>query len=417
MASMNFNEDQYSSYLYGDISHEETRSEPVCWPIPSMFPLEEAPVDPTVNPSPGMSLDLTERTYEEPNVPNPILGNTTREGSNTPVLAGGQNEPFHPPPKGPSTPGRGIRHPSDQVEILWRFYRNWGDSPNAQSKKDLVTESGLTNRQVTDWFSNKRRKSKKANNARSLRAPSLSLTEGSPASDTSPYFHGSSDYSGAELADLYPSRTLHRKKPKASHPTGEHGHWIFGLSAPPFESGEVLTSSQSNSPMLSLPLDRPGRPIQRRSGRPSNIVGRFPCTFCSRSSKTAHEWSKHENTHLSTEIWTCRLCPSQDRKQSGRKDHFVQHLRQVHRTGYDATFMSGWCSKTDNIRSRCGICSASLETWTDRKSHIAGHWREGHTMAEWKGGWGLDHKHHIRLENATPPEEWPNRSSWTQLAL
>ncbi|KAI9853736.1 MAG: hypothetical protein M1824_000916 [Vezdaea acicularis] len=326
-------------------------------------------------------------------ISDPISEDTTLERPKTPVLPDGQNGPSHTTPKDPSAPGKGKRFKPDQNKILRRFFMNQGANPNAESKRELAAATGLAEKQVTGWFNNERRKSRKAN---------------------------------TDPTDLASTRMPHRKrKAEADHATEVRGHSMSGLHTPPSEAGIGLSSLESDSPMLSLPLDQPGRPIQRRSGRPSNIDGRFPCTFCGRSSKTAHEWAKHENTHLSTEIWTCGLCPSQDRKQSGRKDHFVQHLRQVHRTGYDATFMSGWCSKTDNICSRCGFCSLELVTWTERKSHLCSHFREGRTMAEWTGDLGLDYDNYLRLENATPPESWPNRayiaeanrSDWAQLAL
>ena len=85
-----------------------------------------------------------------------------------------------------------------------------------------------------------------------------------------------------------------------------------------------------------------------------------------------------------------------------RKDHLRQHLRLVHHVKLDPS-MEAWKSTPEVIRSRCGFCNVTFSTWDERAAHLAKHFREGKTMGEWCGGWGLDPDVAACVTDAMPP--------------
>lgn len=56
-----------------------------------------------------------------------------------------------------------------------------------------------------------------------------------------------------------------------------------------------------------------------------------------------------------------------------------------------------------NIRSLCGFCGISMDTWQARTDHLADHFKLGSTMADWKGDWGFEAPILARLESAIAP--------------
>ncbi|KAI9825687.1 MAG: hypothetical protein M1832_001031 [Thelocarpon impressellum] len=165
----------------------------------------------------------------------------------------------------------------------------------------------------------------------------------------------------------------------------------------------------------------------------------FQCTFCTDSFKTKHDWQRHEKSlHLSLEKWVCapqggsveipgggRLCaycsvvePSAEHVETHhfaqcreksvaertfyRKDHLRQHLRLVHECKFDVT-MEAWKTVSEDLKSRCGFCGEGLATWQARVDHLAGHFRGGMQMSEWKGDWGFEAHVLAALESDMPP--------------
>jgi hypothetical protein len=55
------------------------------------------------------------------------------------------------------------------------------------------------------------------------------------------------------------------------------------------------------------------------------------------------------------------------------------------------------------VKSRCGICDANLNSWDERSDHLAAHFREGKTMADWKGEHCFEPDVAARVINAFPP--------------
>jgi hypothetical protein len=67
--------------------------------------------------------------------------------------------------------------------------------------------------------------------------------------------------------------------------------------------------------------------------------------------------------------------------------------------------MEEWKLKHEDVLSRCGFCDVDMTTWSERGNHLAGHFKEGSTMADWKGNWGFDAATLEMVENSMPPCE------------
>lgn len=183
-----------------------------------------------------------------------------------------------------------------------------------------------------------------------------------------------------------------------------------------------------------LELNRPNNPLQ-------SICHPYQCTFCTETFKTKHNWQRHEKSlHLSLEQWKCspqgpternpdsgelqcvycgQIDPSQNHisehnyaacqhrdvgeRTFYRKDHLQQHLKLVHDTKFMSWPMELWKQEIATLRSRCGFCELTLASWVDRTDHLAEHFKEGQTMASWKGDWGFDNHVLDMVENSMPP--------------
>ncbi|KAK7539793.1 uncharacterized protein J3D65DRAFT_619834 [Phyllosticta citribraziliensis] len=166
----------------------------------------------------------------------------------------------------------------------------------------------------------------------------------------------------------------------------------------------------------------------------------FQCTFCTDTFKSKYDWSRHEKSlHLSLEKWICaplgpvitctasgqRKCvfcekidPSKEHLENHnwtaceekspeqrtfyRKDHLRQHMRLMHDCKLNE-LMESWKSETTYIRSRCGFCRKTFDTWQDRVDHLAKEFRNGALMKDWKGCRGFDPQVALLVTNAMPP--------------
>ncbi len=179
------------------------------------------------------------------------------------------------------------------------------------------------------------------------------------------------------------------------------------------------------------------RSKNKRRGRDMLASDRiFKCTFCCDTFKTKHDWARHERSlHLSMEEWACSpdggtvvlpitgrlhciycsaLEPTEQHledhnhlacikgRRFRRKDHLVQHLRLVHGVE-NMPFIQDWKVELPPVTSRCGICDASLSSWDERIDHLGAHFREGKTMAHWRGEHGFDNAASARVTHAFPP--------------
>ncbi|KAH7141050.1 hypothetical protein EDB81DRAFT_655627 [Dactylonectria macrodidyma] len=181
------------------------------------------------------------------------------------------------------------------------------------------------------------------------------------------------------------------------------------------------------------------RGVNKASRNRSKAGGRrrpFQCTFCYDLFKSKYEWSRHEKSlHLNVDGWVCAphggsvLSPLTGRNHCAycnmldplpehlethrhgscqargvftRKDHLLQHLRVVHRL-YTMPIVDNWKIDCAPVISRCGFCSATMSTWDDRVNHLARHFRNGSTMAQWEGDHCFVPSVACHVRNAAPP--------------
>ncbi|KAK2933420.1 Zinc finger C2H2-type [Fusarium oxysporum f. sp. vasinfectum] len=165
----------------------------------------------------------------------------------------------------------------------------------------------------------------------------------------------------------------------------------------------------------------------------------FHCTFCCDSFSKKHDWTRHEKTlHLDCDQWicapyggavvssstgrsTCAYCnildPTENHLNSHnhnachngqqphifrRKDNLIQHLRGFHQLD-TLPILDDWRIPPPPISSRCGFCDQHLASWQDRADHLTQHFRQGKTMAEWKGDHNFEPSIAAQVRNALPP--------------
>jgi len=195
---------------------------------------------------------------------------------------------------------------------------------------------------------------------------------------------------------------------------------------------------------------RNSRRRRRRRNAPKGVSEKAPlaaplrtyqCTFCTETFKTKHDWQRHEKSlHLSLERWVCcnkgpkavkpdikimacvfcgepeptdehiethNYSTCQEKPVEGRtfyrKDHLNQHLRLVHNVKFVDWSMKDWKVTTPEIRSVCGFCGISMNTWSIRVDHLAEHFKMGYSMEDWKGDWGFEPDVLELVENSIPP--------------
>ncbi|CRG88408.1 hypothetical protein PISL3812_05438 [Talaromyces islandicus] len=365
-----------------------------------------------------------------------------------------------------------------------RVLRNWFHRhheypyPTDEEKDALAHESGLSKRQVSNWFSNARRRHKQQHTRReNANSSSQQFRSGSPMPSRSSGFAplmmtpmerwqssppDSEPVSESAIQNAIVSSQLDLPAMRrhevfaaddaaSSQLTGSSRSSLAGYS----ESSGSMTSAWSNqSGSLSCDIIHSGRRRRRRLQQQQRRGNHTPaqdylyqCTFCRYSSKKRHDWARHERSvHVSLESWlctpdldavreamynlsapTCVLCgdtnPSPthfddvhdfaicaDRpvaeRTFGRKDHFWQHLQKFHRCNAITTSKEDVLQRLDRlcrsqqrtqVRSRCGFCQATLQTWDQRVQHLAEHFKQGFRMSQWRGGWGMDEEEEVEL--------------------
>ncbi|KAH0423026.1 C2H2 type zinc finger domain-containing protein [Colletotrichum camelliae] len=219
-----------------------------------------------------------------------------------------------------------------------------------------------------------------------------------------------------------------------------------GSSGSNYGSGSSCQSrSFFDPPSLQNNVRRRRKKLSRRQPLHSNDLLQtyhgYQCTFCIETFKTKYDWHRHEKTvHICLDEWVCSplgptelnpdlgvqacvycgapepdqqhlethhhsLCRERDPsfRTFRRKDHLSQHLKLVHESNFSPWPMEQWKAIGRQIRSRCGFCNTTLESWTSRIDHLADHFKAGKTMADWKGDWGLDPEIADTVENDMPP--------------
>lgn len=246
--------------------------------------------------------------------------------------------------------------------------------PSAETKQELAEACSITIKQVTTWFTNTRQRQLK-----------------------------SQENDGCVGSDFGQTATQTSRKGKKK----DYGRVspIDGLLSPPRLSPCPSMSEQS-----------------------SGEGDAWQCTFC-RVSLTSKSWRRHEETqHHPKHQWTCLargpriqlqssdvticafcellnpdddhfrcfhrvgdcMCKAAHERTFGRPDHLQQHAKNFHKCDKplpelvrDAWRVDGPGS-LDNKSWTCGFCHEILPSWDARATHIAGHFKAGMSMAQWR---------------------------------
>ncbi|KAM0315325.1 hypothetical protein ACHAPQ_011615 [Fusarium lateritium] len=446
------------SGIYLELNHALSPSQGLPGPLIAASRASEDTIDPSTlhishypqdNTFPGNEVDESRL--------NPVLSNRT--GSVVAPL----HTPTPLPAQAPTPPKCGKRLSLNSVRILnkWLSNNTHHPYPSVRDVEAMERQSGLSRNQVLNWFANTRRRKKftvqdttdqsSASSEASprdipTRRPATPFVQQSPLErwrSSPPEDEPSSmDAIARALSGALgnaPSSSRPREAPLSSVTSAETSD----------SSRSSYTSAYSHGSDGSLESLRKVTKKRRRAGlRRRKVVSRelsqachrFQCTFCTETFKLKHSWLRHERTqHLSLEQWECSpcgptvldqnsepvcvycglanpenshfelhnhdLCHNRERGERTffRKDHLRQHLRLVHGSEFMKWPMEEWKVKHEDVLSRCGFCDIDMTTWSERVNHLAEHFKEGSTMADWKGNWGFDAETLEMVEYSMPP--------------
>ncbi|KKO98758.1 hypothetical protein THAR02_09131 [Trichoderma harzianum] len=325
------------------------------------------------------------------------------------------------------------RHSWSSTQLLKQWYTSnstW-PYPSAAEKEELSRQTGLSVRQVSQWFVNTRRRDAERQSGE------LSDTSANPISLPLP---GSFDATQEQANNIQATDRLQRSSSSGA---------ISQLIA---QDTSIGIDSQDEAPS-SNPRDSDHGSGHRHNPRASwrhkvtdgSAEDRNPriyqCTFCTDTFKSRYDWTRHEATlHLALERWSClptgpkrwdlgaaapkcSLCDSSDTTDDHleshhisdcimkpqalrtfhRKDHLLQHLRLAHSIDKMIPSMNSWKSKISEVKSRCGFCGETFSLWSDRNDHLVDHFRRGKSMKDWKGDRGLEPSVAMLVQSAMPP--------------
>ncbi|KAL7758880.1 hypothetical protein ACKLNR_011307 [Fusarium oxysporum f. sp. zingiberi] len=364
----------------------------------------------------------------------------------------------NPPPK------TGKRLSLNSVRILnkWLSNHTHHPYPSVRDVEAIERQTGLTRQQILNWFANARRR-KKFNPPETtdpssaeasprdiaLRRPPTPTVQQSPLErwENSPPEDEPSTMAAIARAVSGASGSIdqpHGTRTRRGRAPSSTGTWATTDTSDSSRSSQASGYSHTSNRSLNRVIKKRRRGgLRTRNDEKRGLsvaCHRFQCTFCTETFKLKHTWSRHEKTqHLSLEQWECSplgptalnegsetvcvycgfvdpdnrhfeehnhdLCHKRERGERVfyRKDHLRQHLRLVHGSEFMKWPMEEWKSKHEGVMSRCGFCDIAMTTWSERVNHLAEHFKEGRTMADWKGNWGFDAATLDMVENHMPP--------------
>ena len=314
---------------------------------------------------------------------------------------------------------RNTKKESARVTNRTKVLREWTDKhqklyPTDEERAGLVQRSGLTERQVRDWFSNLRRKQRRLRGVKGSNRAHGTFRSGSPM---------------PQPLTMDRWRNSPPEEESVSLQTLENAAMTF---IPGNDSDSLMLHREGSSSSISSSFSDFSASSYTSTRSVSKYT--FYCTFCSASFSRRPDWMRHEKSkHVSLDFYfcciesetlaweieqpdpCCAICgdgspgkvhleqheisacvqrSSQDRTFT-RSDHLMQHLVKFHHVknwhGCDwRSRCRSWRHKVDNVQSSCGFCLEMFSSWTKRCDHVAEHFKEGLTMMEWIGQPGLN---------------------------
>ena len=290
--------------------------------------------------------------------------------------------------------------------------------PDVDTKRDLAQQCGITEKQVTTWFTNARARRRVANYTEKSGS---GLEEGT----------WTMDESGMRVAPFLDSSSAHQGSESSRH-IGNDG------SQKPSSSRRGKKKDYSHlgppSPASERKLAKPFVPALETIPQDNRAPNMWQCTFCYQN-VAPKSWRRHEETqHRPKRKWTClhtgpllhlpapcssQLTPScafcmlqnpseehlrdshrihecmakpEEDRTFLRPDHLRQHVKNFHQATLSDSVRDLWrrdgggsSMRKDSIEHwTCGFCALQISTWDARQTHISGHFKNGATMSEWK---------------------------------
>ncbi|TLS29721.1 hypothetical protein PpBr36_01248 [Pyricularia pennisetigena] len=303
----------------------------------------------------------------------------------------------------------GARLSKESVKVLKAWFANHSKHPypTEEEKESLQRLTQLTKVQITNWLANYRRRNKIAR-PRSTSPSVRNFTLG-----------------GMDIPQRRATPAPMDRRPRPSHYENMNPLERWKNSPPenePASVNDIARAVSSASTAISSGFETPrsfnltddSRSLGHGSSGAKAFnpeTSRIECVFCSEPNPT--------QDHLETHNYTVCQEKGVSERTFYRKDHLRQHLRLVHNTKFMNWAMSKWEQKHDELESICGFCGLRMTTWTARVEHLAGHFKAGSSMAEWKGDWGFNPSVLDKVQNAIPPymihEE--RMSPWPYVAI
>ncbi|KAF2875461.1 hypothetical protein BDV95DRAFT_274136 [Massariosphaeria phaeospora] len=323
-----------------------------------------------------------------------------------------------------SRAGRNSKLPLTALNRLqaWLEAHQENPYPSAETKHLLAQECGITEKQVTTWFTNARARQltpldtwlSSGSEDDGARESDIASAANTPAytggfafiSDQRPVGHR---HAGSVSGSSAFSATQARPQPSRR---GKKKNYRRNNQPPQINELDSQTPNTSNS-LLSHHGDQPEQET-------------WPCTFC-RKNLVPKSWRRHEETqHRPRTQWTCMLYgprlsfPARSNSSSGcafcmikdpsedhfllnhrisecakrpigdrtffRPDHLRQHVKNFHGATLFDIVQGRWKRAAEVVAEgwTCGFCGENLENWGRRETHIANHFKEGLTMESWR---------------------------------
>ncbi|KAJ5155220.1 hypothetical protein N7492_008023 [Penicillium capsulatum] len=357
--------------------------------------------------------------------------------------------------KDAAQPKKSRRLPSTAVKTLraWLCEHRTYPYPTEDERDELEQQTGLSKRQILNWFTNARRRKLPGSEPItdfSLLSPLERWQNSPPESEPAATSAIIRAARAAECTPYSEAATLHGDLETWSSNSSGSSLQFGAPSLSSYEqsqsSGSELSFQPSNQALARPPTPIPSMRNRRRRRRPvrskrpdhTDPQRVYQCTFCSDTFRTKFDWRRHEKAlHLSVDKWhcapqggivdvdgvrTCVFCAAPDveathlevhnylecreknseARSFSRKDHLQQHLRLMHDVPFHPS-MDSWRDTETELHSRCGFCDMKFQKWERRVEHVAEHFKMGADMMQWSGDWGFEPEVEKLVENAIPP--------------
>ena len=317
---------------------------------------------------------------------------------------------------------RAAKLPAHALRCLrvWLEENRSNPYPNAETKRSLASQCGITEKQVNTWFTNTR-----------ARRMTTSLDQSTHHSEDEGHYE-------SRVSSVASTPVINDGKP-FGYATPFHGRVsdtsafaAKGLSGTASAISRRGKKKDYGAIKAASPIDEeasPSHPVLANTTASSTNkdAEQWQCTFCHHH-VAPKSWRRHEETqHRPKRKWTCLLngprltlpsrfnasnvcafCMEENPTQEHflkahriveclqkhekdrtflRPDHLRQHVRNYHKVTLYEIVRDSWRrdgpGKDEVENWKCGFCDQPLRTWDIRETHIAGHFKDGKTMADW----------------------------------